>query len=400
MHETTLIRNARVLEPGRGVFIRSLLFRNGRVAAADAEGVPEPAASVDAQGRLLTPGLIDVHTHGMGLCLYERDAGRLDEAAVLLASQGVTCVIPTLVPNLASGDAAERIAALADAAAEVRGIRMPGLHLEGPFVALSGAACRPEAGDVALLDALLDAGRERVRVMSIAPDVPGIIPVIERLVQRGVVPFITHTRADCEQTQRAIDAGARHATHFYDVFHLPASADGGVRPVGAVETLLGDPRCTVDFIADGVHVHPHAVRAALAAKGWAGIVLITDSNVGAAMPEGRYDTPWGFHVRVRPGGGARIDEAGHPSHGALAGSSLTMPQGMANLMRWFDLEPEQVWAMGTANPARLLRLEGLGTLAPGAHADAVLWDETESGPRSACTWVGGRIVWERISQPA
>ena len=135
---------------------------------------------------------------------------------------------------------------------------------------------------------------------------------------------------DCvEQTEAAIEAGARHATHFYDVFPVPEETDAGVRPVGAVEAILADSRVSVDFICDGVHVHPAAIRAAVAAKGWEKVMLITDSNIGAGLPPGEHDTPWGYRVRVAPGDAAR-----HATKGFLAGSALTMDVGMKNLLRW------------------------------------------------------------------
>src|SRR5262249_45336740 len=149
-----------------------------------------------------------------------------------------------------------------------------------------------------LLKDMLAACQDRVAIMSISPDQKNVLPVIVHLKERGIVPFITHTRASVEQTQAAIEAGARHATHFYDVFPVPEEKDPGVRPVGAVEAILADRRVSVDFISDGVHVHPTAIRAAVAAKGWAGVILITDSNIGAGLPSGQYDTPWGYPVHV------------------------------------------------------------------------------------------------------
>jgi N-acetylglucosamine-6-phosphate deacetylase len=223
--------------------------------------------------------------------------------------------------------------------------------------------------------------------MSISPDTPGILPVIQRLRAEGIPVFITHTRASVEQTEAALEAGATHATHFYDVFPLPPETDPGVRPVGAVEAILADPRATVDFIADGVHVHPTAIRAAVAAKGWSGVLLITDSNVGAGLPPGVYPTPWGFPVHVSPGMAAR-----HATKNTLAGSALTMDRGMANLLRWLPLPPEQVWAMGTLNPARLLGLTAKGRLESGADADLVLWDEDLT---AASTWLRGEQVYAK-----
>jgi len=157
--------------------------------------------------------------------------------------------------------------------------------------------------------------------------------------------------------------------------------------VGAVEAILADPRASVDFIADGVHVHPTAIKAAIAAKGWHGVILITDSNIGAGLPAGVYETPWGFPIRVSPETAAR-----HATKNSLAGSALTMDRGMANLLKWLPLPPEQVWAMGTLNPARLLGLERKGRIETGADADLVLWNDDLT---PANTWVNGNLVYEK-----
>lgn len=256
-------------------------------------------------------------------------------------------------------------------------------------MAVGGAACPTLPGDLGLLERILGACAGRLAALSLSPDAPSIIPVIEDLSARGIRSFITHTRATVEQTEAALDAGARHATHFYDVFYPPPEADPGVRPVGAVEAILADPRASVDFIADGIHVHPAAIRAAVAAKGWRGVILITDSNLGAGRPAGIHSTPWGYPIRVSPESAAR-----HATEGFLAGSALTMDRGMANLLKWLPLPSEQVWAMGTLNPARLLGLERKGRIDPGCDADLVLWDDDL---RPAATWVAGRRTYDRTT---
>ncbi len=391
-----LIRNARLVHPGRAIATGDLLVREGRIVAvgsispaalADAAGASgeRNLPTVDAAGRLLTPGLIDIHTHGVMHSLYEHGAEGLRSAARVLGRFGVTTVLPTIVPQMKPGWE-QLLADVADAIPAIREVHIPGIHLEGPFMAVGGAACPTLPGDVALLDRLLAACRDRVAVMSLSPDTPGVLPVIARLREKGIPVFLTHTRATAEQTEAALAAGARHATHFYDVFYPPAETDPGVRPVGAVESILADPRASVDFIADGVHVHPTAIRAAVAAKTYAGVILITDSNIGAGLPPGVYDTPWGYPVRVSPETAAR-----HAEKNFLAGSALTMDRGMANLLRWLDLPPEQIWAMGTLNPARLLGLERKGRLEPGADADLVLWHDTL---RPARTWVHGTCTYE------
>ena len=384
-----LFTNARVVCPGEKIFSGSVLIENGRIAAINPAQTPPDAARIDCGGKLLTPGLIDVHTHGSERCCYgyNRPAGEFAEALRILPRYGTTCVLPTVVPptkpDLLAPLAYEMNSLPSDGAV------VPGLHIEGPFVALGGAACPTLPGDVALLEKFLVACGGRVAVMSISPDQKNILPVIENLVARKIIPFITHTRASVEQTDAAIEAGARHATHFYDVFPVPEEKDAGVRPVGAIEAILADPRASVDFICDGVHVHPTAIRAAVAAKGWQRVLLITDSNIGAGLPPGEYDTPWGYRVRVKAGDAAR-----HVTQGFLAGSALTMNVGIKNLLHWLggSLAPEQIWALGTLNPANLLGLANKGRIAIGADADLVLWDEELDAIK---TWIGGRMVFDR-----
>lgn len=392
--ERLLIRNAQRVFPGEAISRGSLLIENGVITALDPEPAPAACKVLDAAGKLLTPGLIDVHTHGIGTYVYENGADSLRAAAGLPSRFGTTTLLPTVVPRR-DADSLRRMAQLADALPRIRGVSLPGLHLEGPFMALTGAGCAVTAGDTGFLQELLDACQGRVSAMSLSPDTPNILPVIERLMELGIRPFITHTAADVAQTEAALDAGARHATHFYDVFPAPPERDPGARPAGAVEAILADPRATVDFIADGCHVAPVVIRMAVQAKGFQGVALITDSNIGAGLPPGQYPTPWGYPVDVAPGRGARIADPGHRFHGALAGSALTMNAGVANLLRWLDLPPAQVWAMATLNPARILGLTRKGRLAVGADADLVLWNEDLSAAR---TWVSGQEVFNEETE--
>lgn len=382
-----LIRNVRLVEPGKSIRLGEVLVHDGHiVAVGTVGGAVQDAVVVNGNGRLLTPGLIDVHTHGIMHSLYEAGPEGLRGAARELGRFGVTTVLPTIVPQIREGWL-ENLGRIAAAIPSVKEVHIPGLHVEGPFMAVGGAACPTLPGDLDLLERILEACAGRLAVMSVSPDTPNIVPVIRRLRQEKVTVFLTHTRAGVAETEAALDAGAVHATHFYDVFYAPAETEPGARPVGAVEAILADPRASVDFIADGVHVHPTAIRAAVAAKTWAGVILITDSNIGAGLPPGVYDTPWGYRVKVSPGDAAR-----HETRNFLAGSALTMDRGMANLLTWLRLPPEQVWAMGTLNPARLLGLDRKGRLEPGADADLVLWDENLTAAR---TWVNGHSVYEK-----
>lgn len=385
------VRNAVLVHPGDRIEGGSILVRNGRIeAVGNKVSLPGGMPVFDAGGHLLTPGLIDLHAHGIHNCRYDAGPEDLRHALSILGRYGCTCVLPTLLGRSEAGF----LQLLADTAAAIpslQGAAVPGLHLEGPFLAYTGAGCVTVDGDISLLREMLDAAEGRIAAMSISPEVKNIIPVIEHLVSAGVLPFITHTGANLEDTRRAIEAGARHATHFYDVFYPQPETDIGVRPVACTEAILADRRVTVDFICDGVHVDPVAIRMALCAKTWKNVILITDANVGAGLPPGEYDTPWGFRITVHPDKAARII-GDHKYRGALAGSALTMNRGMRNLLAWFgdELSPEQIWAMGTANPAQRLGLVDRGYLRPGMAADLVLWNDDLTPIR---TWVGGNCVY-------
>jgi N-acetylglucosamine-6-phosphate deacetylase len=380
------IRGAQVVVPGVRVEAADVLVAGGRIAAIGRGAAEHPAAvEVDAGGRLLTPGLVEIHAHGIEQRFFEHGADDLRQALGRLPSYGVTTVFPTVVPRL-DRCWLEQLDGCAEVLAGSEGAAAPGLHLEGPFVAIPGAGCQPMAPDLGLLNELLAACRGRVAIMSLSPELPGIIPIVQRLVERGVRVFLTHTRADTRQTLAAVDAGARHATHFYDVFPPPPERDAGVRPAGAVEACLADPRVTLDLIADGVHAEPVVLKMAVAAKGADGVAVITDGTIGAGLPPGIHDTPWGYHVRVAPGRGARVADPGHPLFGSLAGSALTLNAAVANLHAWMDLPSQQLWAMATANPARIAGLDRIAAMAMGDRADLVLWN-ADFTPHAV--WIGG-----------
>jgi len=382
------IINAKIVFPGDRIESTNIRFANGAVAAVGPDVLQPGDTVVDGKGRLLTPGLVDLHVHG--IAHYNFDAGPDDllAAARCFPEFGVTTILPTVVPRRGK-HMLDRLSAIAAALDRTEGADMPGLHVEGPFTALPGAGCDVVPGDLGLLEELLSACARKVRAMSLSPDTPGILPVIERLCEYGIAPFVTHTRASVRESQAAIAAGARHATHFYDVFPMPPERDPGVRPAGAVEAYLADPRATVDFIADGCHVDPVAIQMAVRAKTCAGVAVISDANIGAGLPPGIHDTPWGYPVRVEPGNGARIAKPDHPFFGALAGSALTLNTAMVNVLKWIDAKPEEVWSMGTATPARIAGLPRKGTLNVGQDADAVLWNADLT---PAITWVRGKPV--------
>ncbi len=385
-----LIRDATVVLPDRLAPRHSVLVDCGRIVAVEPsdrlERCQEGVEVVDAANAWLVPGFIDLHIHGTGQFRIDHSPLELNGLCDLLPRYGVTGILATVCPR--PGDEhAEYLRSLAALRSE--GTAVLGFHLEGPFLSCTGAF-RPEDlqnADSSRVDELIEATGEYPVVFSISPEFPGITDLIPRMARGGRPVFITHTRASVTQTQAAIEAGARHATHFYDVFPVPAETDPGVRPCGAVEAILADPRVSVDFILDGEHVDPVAVRMAMACKGPGGVSLITDANVGAGMGTGVFQSAMNEVEFKYPGGPARLTARSHMP-GGLAGSGLTMNLAVANAVRMLGLSLPQAVRMASVNPAAVLGLSGRkGQVAVGFDADLALMDESFNVRRC---WVAGR----------
>src|SRR3954464_14234797 len=187
-----LIRHARLVNPGRGIITGDLWVEGGRIRDIGRHlTAGSDVVVLEANDRLVTPGLIDIHTHGVMHSLYETGPEGLRGAARELGRFGVTTVLPTIVPQMKEGWA-ELLGSIADAIPSIHEVNIPGIHLEGPFMAIGGAACPTLPGDVDLLERLLDACRGRVAAMSLSPDAPNILPVIHRLREKNIPVFITH----------------------------------------------------------------------------------------------------------------------------------------------------------------------------------------------------------------
>ncbi|HRP06337.1 MAG TPA: amidohydrolase family protein, partial [Opitutaceae bacterium] len=194
-----LIRDVRLVAPGRSIFPGDALIRDGRIAALGKIGTNHSPGTriIEGRGRLLTPGLIDIHTHGIKDCLYEDGAEGIKKGARSLGEFGVTTVLPTLIPKITDAWL-DTVREATDMLPTIKEVNIPGIHIEGPFMAVGGAACPTLPGDLALLDRILSASNGRLAAMSLSPDAPDIVPVIHRLRERGIPVFLTHTRATAE----------------------------------------------------------------------------------------------------------------------------------------------------------------------------------------------------------
>jgi N-acetylglucosamine-6-phosphate deacetylase len=342
--------------------------------------IPEPAL----EAAIVSPGLIDLQVNGGFGLEVGGDPAALAALAARLPETGVTAFLPTLV---SSDAAAYRTAAAALAVAwAAPGARRLGLHLEGPLLAPERAGAHDRAriaGGAATLTAVLDEllVADVLRLVTLAPELPGALDLIRRLRSAGVVVSLGHSDASFDEMLAGIEAGAALVTHLFNAmspFHH--------RSPGAAGAALVDDRVAVSLIADGVHTHPAALNLALRAKGPGHIVLVTDAIAAAGAPPGTY-TLAGEPV-LSDGNVARLAD------GTLAGSTLTLDQAVRNMVSLAGARRDEALAMVTAVPAGLLGRADLGRLAPGCVADLVLWD---ADLQVEATFIAGRRVFNATS---
>ncbi|MBI3298671.1 MAG: N-acetylglucosamine-6-phosphate deacetylase [Elusimicrobia bacterium] len=376
-HEEWLIRGARLLLPdgvmGRG----DALISRGRIAALGGRpAAPSGARVLDARGALLAPGLIDLQINGAwGADFALAPPEAIARAAERLAGDGVTAFLPTLIsaplPRLEA--ALGRIAA---AAALGRGARILGVHLEGPFLAPARRGAHRRAHlrrpSTAEFERLWRASKGLLRLLTLAPELPGAAAVMRAARRRGVLVSLGHTAGDAGDFDRAAAAGARMVTHLFNAmepFHH--------RSEGAAGAALTDDRLVCGLIYDRVHVGARAAALALRAKGPRSLVLVSDAVFALGLGPGRCRSG-GTDYELR-GGEFRV------RGGPLGGAVRTLRACAAFFARDLGLPLADAWRLASENPARLLG-ERLG-LAAGRPADLVLVDD---GGRVRASFVGGR----------
>ena len=355
-----------VLSPGWIGLTGSQIDAVGTCNGPDKPNAAQPA--LDLRGQWVLPGFVDLHVHGGGGASFtEGTSDEATTAATFHRDRGTTTMLASLVTApLAELEA--RAAMLADLADQ--GV-IAGLHLEGPFLSPARRGAQDPrhmlAPDVAVFERLHAAARGHLRVITLAPELPGAAGVIEAATRAGVAVAIGHTDATTDVTLAAIDAGATHATHLFN----------GMRPLhhrepGAAGALLDRDEVTCEVIADGVHLHDIAIRLAARVKGPGRLVLVSDAMAAAGMPDGSYRLG-SMRVTVT-GGVARLpDDPAGP--GAIAGSTATLA-GVIRHAIAAGLPVPDVAAAASTTPARVLGLaDRTGALGPGLAADLVVCDD-------------------------
>jgi N-acetylglucosamine-6-phosphate deacetylase len=370
-----LLEGARLLDGTTA----QILIVDGRIAGiADGPALPPGARRMDAAGLVAAPGFIDLQVNGACGRDITRDLSSMWAIGPTLARHGVTAFLATIVSS-APGRVDQAIDAWRSGPKSSGPVPI-GLHVEGPFLSPARAGAHrpeqlrpPDRAEAASWSA--EAG---VRIVTLAPELPGSLDLVAELSERGVVVAAGHSDADAATGRAAVDAGVRYATHLLNAMRR---LDHRAPPLAAA--LLDDDRVTIGLIADGLHVAPEMLALVRRTVGPGRLSLVSDAMAGLDMASGTVSL--GDAEVLIGDDGARLPD------GTLAGSIAGLDVGLRTLVAATGCELREAVAAVTATPAKLLGLgDGRGSLEVGGRADITLLN---SGLDVAATLVAGEVAW-------
>lgn len=383
MARRLLLVGGRVARPDGFVDGLAVALHADRIVAVAPESECPPGDRVEVGGLLIAPGLVDTHLHG-GLEADTMDARPEALIAISrhLATHGVTGWTPTTVA--CDPDQLDRVlTAIRQVMAEgTGGAEVLGAHLESSFIARAYKGAQPEAHlrapDDAAMRAVIEKHRDVVRIVTLAPELPGAIALIRTLVSWGIAVAVGHSDATYDQVLEAVAAGASRVTHLCNAQRPFHHREPGVVGAGLVTDALA-----TEIIADLVHVHPAGLEIAYRCKGAERLMLVSDALRGTGLAPGEYEL--GGQKTTLDGQVARLPD------GTIAGSTITLERAVANVIDAARVPAHAAIAMASAVPLSTIGLVDRGRVAPGMRADLAFFapDFTCRAAMVAGAWVHG-----------
>lgn len=340
--------------------------------------ISEDTLIIDAKGAYVIPGLIDTHIHGIkGFGTEDGSENSILKMSEALVEYGVTSFIPTLYTS-SREKMLKSIRAVVSAMGKEKGARILGMHLEGPFISKDRLGVQPEDAvspvDLKLMEEFLNAAEGHIVNMTVAPELKGMRELALYAISNGIVLQAGHTNATYAQMIEAMQARIFHVTHLFNAMSRMHHRDPGV--VGAV---FIHPELSCEVIADGIHINPEIIKFLLSCKSLDKVVLVTDS----LKPTKQIKKPL-----LANGDEVYLNKCFYrKSDDAIAGSALTMIDSVKNIVS-YGLHLDQAVHMASTNPARIMKQDHLGVIAPGYDADLVILSEKL---QVLYTIIGGKI---------
>ena len=359
-----IISNAHIVSPDLDVECGSIEVEAGKITAVfdDARALSDADQIIDAGGRYVMPGFIDIHAHGAdGRDVCDNDLESIRHIAKRKLGEGVTTWLPTTLTQ--PQDLLEQIATkCAQYMSDQEYAKAPGMHVEGPYINRDNAGAQnPQYVRKPSWDELkMIVSKAPVSILSIAPDIEGALDCIDEARRAGIICSGAHSSATHEQMRTAQKAGLTHLTHFGNAMSALHH-----REIGMVGSGLIDEDLKMELICDGVHLCPDFIKLMFRMKSIDQLMLITDSMSGSWIDSGQVQLG-GLDVII-DGGQARLKDSG-----ALAGSVLRFNEGLRNVSDWTGLPLSQLVKATSWNQAQSLGLAGLGKIEPGYCADIVI----------------------------
>ncbi|MBQ9786759.1 MAG: N-acetylglucosamine-6-phosphate deacetylase [Lentisphaeria bacterium] len=379
----TLIENCRLISPDVEIAEASILIENEKIIQVAPGKISAPAGCrvIDAAGLTAVPGFIDLHCHGRNS--FDFCDGSAEGAKAIAENklaEGVTTLLPTTL-TVSEADLADSLAAVA-AYDQKTGCRIPGVHLEGPFINVKAAGAQnpafvrvPDAAEVDRLNKVFP-----VKKITFAIEEAKGIEFVGEMLKRGIVPSCTHSQAKYEVFKMAHDAGLRNLSHFCNQM-TPLHH----RDIGLVGAGLLHKDVFAELICDKLHISPAMIQLVFSVKGADKVILISDAMRASGMPDGEYDLG-GLPVMVADGA-ARLKEGG-----ALAGSTLQLATAFKNICEVTGMPEKELIKATSASAAAAMGWLDRGALMPGYLADIVLLDSDYTVQK---TFVGGDLRFEK-----
>lgn len=381
------IVNSQLVLSDRVVTGQALLVANGRIAGLVAMVDVDPSLyQLDAEGRLVTPGLVDIHIHGaQGHTFNEPTAQAFSTITETAAANGITSLLATTatddIENLVSClDFTQQWMSTAHPGAQILGA-----HVEGPYFNPAQAGAQdpahirnPDDGTPQLLLAY----HPSIRIMTFAPELPGAAALTKQLVALGIVAAAGHSAAREDEVTGLIDAGLRHMIHLWSG-QSTTVRQGPWRKPGLLEVALTDERVTGEIIADGKHLPPTLMKLAYKCLGPDRLCAISDATSGAGLPEGARFRMGGMEYDVHDGVGMLLDRT------AFAGSTTLLNQMLPILINGVGIGLVEAVRMASLTPARVIGVaDRKGSLGAGKDADIVIFNADFTPWRVI---IGGRL---------